>query len=177
MKPRKMTTTGRPAHSAGPTTPALSPDEIEASAVQAIAALPPDDQQAVERAAGEGMVATSVAAATILSRHIEGRGQLLANDGTPVARVKADLSVHAQGWAGRLRLASNSPAARQAARFWLRLDTGGGGRLTVRYRDGADYLVEGAGSFEPAVDWRLPDAVAAPMVATSRKSRNFERSD
>jgi hypothetical protein len=86
------------------------------------------------------------------AQNIEGQGQLLASDGTPVARVKAYLSVHAQGWAGRLKLAANRLAARQAARFLLRLDTGGGGRLTVKYRDGATYLVEGTGPFELAVD-------------------------
>jgi len=167
-------TASRRARSAGSTHRVLASDEIAARAAQAAETVPPDDQQAIDRAAGEGMVPTVVEAATIPSQHITGQGQLLANDGTPVVRVTADLQVDPQVWAGQLMLAAKRVKARSAARFWLRLDDGGGGRLTVKYRDGAVYLVEGTGPFEPDIDGRLSDAFAAPMVATSRNRRNRE---
>ena len=89
----------------------------------------------------------------------------LTNDGTPVVRVTADLRVDPQAWAGQLTLASKRVKARSAARFWLRLDDGGGGHLTVKYREGAVYLVEGVGSFESAVAPCLPDPSAALVDA------------
>jgi hypothetical protein len=160
----KMTVSRR-ARSAGSTHRVLASNEIAARAAQAAETVPPDDQQAIDRAAGEGMVPTAVAVATTQSRRITGQGQLLASDGTPVVRVTADLRVDPHAWAGQLTLASKRVKARSAARFWLRLDDGGGGHLTVKYRDGAVYLVEGVGSFEIAVDPCLPDPSAALVDA------------
>lgn len=160
----KMTVSRR-ARSAGSTHKVVALDEIATRAAQTAETVPPDDQQALDRAAGEGMVPTVVEAATIPSQHITGQGQLLANDGTPVVRVTADLRIDPHAWAGQLTLASKRVKARNAARFWLRLDDGGGGHLTVKYRDGAVYLVEGVGSFEIAVDPCLPDPSAVLVDA------------
>jgi hypothetical protein len=158
-------TTSRRARSAGSTPKMFASDAIAARAAQAAETAPPDDQQAIDRAAGEGTVPMVVARAAVPSQHITGQGQLLASDGTPVVRVTADLRVDPHAWAGQLTLAATRVKARNAARFWLRLDDGSGGHLTVKYRDGAVYLVEGVGPFEIAVDPCLPDPSAALVDA------------
>jgi hypothetical protein len=127
-------------------------DTGAAYALQASAAMPAADQPAGDSVVAVAPGMTPGTPATLAARPVTGRGHLLDGDGTPIARVDAALAVHGQGWAGRLQLAADQPAARQAARYRLRLDTGAGGRLTVRYRDGAEYLVEGVGPFDPPVD-------------------------
>jgi len=129
------------------TTPLLAPEEIQTQEAKTDASLPPHDRAAVERSAGEGMVGTSIEAATISTRRISGPAELETEEGLPVATVVVDLHVIRPTWSGTLVTPQDNQGLAVGRRYRLGLPDGQRLAMTITHRASEIYTVEGIDPF------------------------------
>jgi hypothetical protein len=146
MMPEKRDTPPQP-----PTTdvkPLLRPDEIQATEERTADTLPTRDRAQVERSAGEGMVSTTVQAATAPTKHVTGPAELATLDGRPVMSVTVDLQVSPPAWAGTISPVTDRPAKPVTGQYRLHLADGHHGIIQVTAQAGDRLVVEGVGPLE-----------------------------
>jgi hypothetical protein len=123
--------------------PLLTTDEIQTQEAKAVASLPPSDQEAVERSAGEGMVATPVEAATVPTHTVTGSAGLETTDGLPIVTVVVDLVVSPPTYSGTMTVPQEDEGMKVPGSYRLRLAGGESLAIKVTERVGEMYTIEG----------------------------------
>ena len=131
------------AKEAAPASPLLTVDEIQTQEAKAVASLPPSDQEAVERSAGEGMVATPVEAASVPTHTVTGSAGLETTDGLPIVTVVVDLIVSPPTYSGTMTVPQEDEGMKVPGSYRLRLAGGESLAIRVTERVGEMYSVEG----------------------------------